>query len=139
MKYSYHSKGRKHVTLPNGDHFPRLGTQDTPLEDVAGRKGIGGFIIDPSKLHWAESWTFGPTYLVFNIAVEARDDMPFIVSAFILPHTEAAVFAGEAHSAGPAYRDTCLILPLAEFSHLSCVALLQYMVRESAIVPGTTA
>lgn len=128
MKYSYHTKGRKHVTLPNGDYFPPLGTLDTPLDDVDSRKAIGGFSIDPSKLDWAQSGKFGAANLVFNIAVEARDDMPFIVSAFIFPNAEAARFAGDAHSAGAAYKDSCVSLPLTEFSHLTCVVLLQYLV-----------
>jgi hypothetical protein len=132
MHYSYHTEGRKHVALPHGVHFPPRGTQDTPLDDVAGRKGIGGFSIDPFKLPWTVAGKFGRADLIFSIDREARDDIPFLVSAYILPHGEATIFAAEAHSAG-AYKDACVTLRLAEFSHLTCVAMLQYMVREGGV------
>lgn len=132
----YHTGGKKHIALATGGHFPPRGTRDTPLDNVTGRKGIGGFSIDPSKLAWTVARKFGPADLIFNIDPEARDDMPFLISPFILPHREAAIFAAEAHSAG-AYKDSCVTLRLAEFSHLTCVAMLQYMVREDAVAAST--
>jgi hypothetical protein len=136
MHYSYHSTGRKYVAFASGGHFRHQAEKDTPLGNVAGRKGVGGFSIDPSKLDWLEADSFGATDLVFKIDEAASDDMPFLVSAFIFPNGEAAAFANEAHSAG-AYKDECVTLPLAEFSHLTCVTFLQYMVRESDLVAVT--
>jgi hypothetical protein len=130
LKCSYHSTGRKHVTLANGERISRQADRDTPLDGVAGRKGLGGFSIDPSKLNWTAAGPFGSADLVFKIESDARQDMPYLVSAFIFPHEEATAFANEAHSGGP-YKDACIALQLVEFSHLTCVILLQYMVPKA--------